>query len=184
MQNRKILIVLTFLFLVALWVFDVPGFVFKQFYPVKYGDFVYKYAEENNLDPYLVFAIIKAESGFNPRAVSKKNAKGLMQITDETAQWGAARLGMTDFKQEKLFDPETNIRIGCWYLGWLTTQFRDIDLVIAAYNSGNGNVSKWLKDKNLSNTGEKLKKIPFRETDNFLKRVKSFWKHYNMLYDN
>ncbi len=183
-RNKRtvILLILTVLIITAVKIFNIPELLMKQFYPVKYGEYVYKYARENGIDPFLVFAVIKAESRFNPNAVSRKNAKGLMQITDGTAEWGAMNLGMKDFEIEDIFDPEINIKIGCWYLGWLTRQFHDIDVVIAAYNSGNGNVSSWLRDRTLSLDGEKLDKIPFRETEQYLKKVRQFWRNYTLLY--
>jgi len=133
----------------------------KIIFPLKYSEYVYKYSVENNIDPYLVFAIIKAESGFNPRAVSRKNARGLMQISEVTGKWGAESLGYKEFSIESLYEPEINIQIGCWYLNTLMNEFNNnIDLVIAAYNGGSGNVNKWLKNKDYSNSGSNLKKIP------------------------
>jgi len=158
--------------------------VLKQIYPLRYGNFVYKYSELYNLDPYFVFAIIKAESNFNPRATSGKNARGLMQITDKTGRWIAWMMKLEYRENESLYDPETNIGMGCWYLCWLMKQFNnDTDLVIAAYNGGSGRVNEWLKDKNLSMSGSSLDRIPFKETNNFLFRVKNNYSIYKKLYE-
>jgi soluble lytic murein transglycosylase len=157
----------------------------KLAYPLKYKEYVFKYSLQNNIDPYLVFAIIKAESGFKPEAISRKNARGLMQISEKTAMWGAESLGLENFAYETLFDPEINIMIGCWYIAILMKEFdNDIDLVITAYNGGSGNVNDWLRDKNYSDSGTKLDKIPFRETELFLKRVKNYYYVYSKLYRN
>ena len=154
-------------------------------YPLKYEEYVYKYSCENYIDPYLTFAIIKAESGFQKMAHSNKNARGLMQITEGTAKWGAESLNIEKFEVEKLFNPEINIKIGTWYLNKLMNQFNDdIELVIAAYNGGSGNVSEWLKDSKLSFKGEKLEKIPFKETEEFVKKVKKYYIGYKNLYVN
>lgn len=157
--------------------------VFQIFYPVKYKEFISKYSTENGIDPYLVLAVIKAESGFDPDAVSVKNARGLMQITDKTGVWAAEKIGLKNFKTEDLYDPETNISLGCWYLNWLMQYYNgNTDLVIAAYNGGNGNVNEWLKDRNLSSSGKSLEKIPFKETDEYLKKVKRYHSVYKKLY--
>ncbi len=144
----------------------------KVFYPEKYSQYVYKYSAENNIDPYLVFSIIKAESNFEEDAISRKNARGLMQISEITGNWGAQVLGFEGFTLESLFEPETNIMIGCWYVNKLVKEFGDdLGLVLAAYNAGSGNVSLWLEDRAYSSTGESLDRIPFKETERYVKKV-------------
>ena len=88
----------------------------KYIYPLKYEEMVEKYSKEYNLDFYLVMAIIKTESSFRASAVSEKGAKGLMQITDNTAKYIAKELKESDFE---IFSPETNIKFGCYYLRYL-----------------------------------------------------------------
>jgi len=156
----------------------------RALYPLKYHEYIEKYSQEYDVDPYLVLAVIKVESSFRHRAVSPKNAMGLMQITERTGKWGAEQIGLRSFSEEMLFDPEYNIQIGCWYLSRLYREFGDTDLVIAAYNAGSGNVSKWLKNRDLSRTGETLDKIPFRETEKYLKKVKNSYEVYKKLYKN
>lgn len=153
-------------------------------YPVKYHDLVQQYSEKYNIDPYLVLAIIKVESNFKPEAVSPKNARGLMQISEKTGKWGADKLKLADYVNENLFDPETNILIGCWYLSVLYGEFNDTDLVLAAYNGGSGNVNQWLKDSKLSATGKHLDKIPFKETEQYIKKVNNSYIIYKKLYEN
>jgi soluble lytic murein transglycosylase len=156
----------------------------KRIFPLKYKEYVIKYSIQNKIDPYLVFAVIKAESSFKPEAKSKKDARGLMQITEGTGAWGAAELKLESYSVESLFDPEINIRIGCWYLSRLMEEFNnEIDLVIAAYNGGSGNVSQWLKNREYSTSGKALDKIPFSETHTFLKRVKLYYSIYKTLYN-
>lgn len=164
-----------------LFILDNSG---KLLYPLKYDEYVFKYSSRNNIDPYLVFAIMKAESSFNPDATSIKNARGLMQITDRTGSWGAEKLKIENFTIEHLYNPETNIAIGCWYLNWLMKEFNgDMDLVIAAYNGGSGKVNEWLRNKEYSYSGESLDRIPYRETDIYLKRVKNYYLSYKELYE-
>jgi len=156
----------------------------KAMFPLKYKDMVYKYAMEFEIDPYLVFAIIKAESSFDPNAVSRKGAVGLMQISETTGKWGAENLKLDNYSANDLFNPEINIRIGCWYLNRLMKEFdHKLELVIAAYNGGSGNVSEWLKNRDYSSSGTRLDKIPFKETERFLKRVKNYHAIYKTLYE-
>ncbi len=164
-------------------IIDNATTVLRIAYPVKYKEYVYKYSSRYGVDPYLVFAIIKAESSFDPNATSHRNAIGLMQITERTGAWGARDLKMGKFEAADLYDPETNIEIGCWYIGRLMKQFNNnLELVITAYNSGSGRVSEWLRDQSYSNSGDNLEKIPFKETDKYLKRVKNYHSVYKSLY--
>ena len=96
---------------------------------------VTKLSERSGIDPKLVMAVILVESGFNPRALSPKNAQGLMQLIPETAQ---------RFRVKNAFDPEDNIKGGIAYLKWLLAYFKgNVALVAAAYNSGEGTVEKY-----------------------------------------
>ncbi len=148
-----------------------------------YKDIVYKYSGANNLDPLLVFAIIKAESSFNDKAVSKKNAMGLMQITEGTGRWSAESLNIDTFKVSDLFIPEINIRIGTWYFAFLIKQFDyDIDLAIAAYNGGIGSVLQWLRSNQLSKKKLIIENIPFKETRQFCIRVRNNYRNYRLIY--
>jgi soluble lytic murein transglycosylase len=140
---------------------------------------VEKYSKEFNLDKNIVYSVIKVESKFNSNAVSKKDAKGLMQIRDITRDWAAEELKIKDVD---IFDPETNIRIGCWYLSKLYDEFGKLDLVIAAYNGGSGNVKKWLEDDKYSKDGENLHSIPFDQTSNYVDKVKKYYKEYKRIY--
>lgn len=181
----KVLIFIVIAFAAILFLLDGVG---KKMFPLEYKELVIKYAKENDLDPLLVFSVIKAESNFDPQATSHKNARGLMQIIDNTGIWAAGKMGIEEFKAEYLYDPEVNIKIGCWYLKSLKNEMyryngeMNNDLVLAAYNGGIGNVQKWLKDKEYSSSGKALDKIPFRETDNYVRRVNNYRKIYKKLY--
>ncbi|MDR1774739.1 MAG: lytic transglycosylase domain-containing protein [Clostridioides sp.] len=173
-------------FLLALMVVALLGavlyeseFVRKIIYPKKYSEYVSKYSKEYGLDENFVYSIIKVESKFNEKAVSKRQAKGLMQIMDVTKEWATKEMKISN---EDIFDPETNIKIGCWYLKKLFNEFDDKSLVIAAYNGGSGNVNKWLKNKEYSTDGKTLQKIPFSETSKYLDKVNKAYKIYNEIY--
>ncbi|MGC0154964.1 lytic transglycosylase domain-containing protein [Chromobacterium vaccinii] len=112
----------------------------------------HRISNEFDLDPKLLHAIIKVESGYRPQAVSSKGARGLMQVMPETGK----RFGYTD-----LMDPENNLRAGASYLKWLLNHFEnDLELAIAGYNAGEGAVRKH---------GRKIP--PYPETQNYVKKV-------------
>lgn len=183
MKFKKLLRIIIFIiFLVC--ILNIRNFG-KILYPIKYSEYVCTYANEYNIDPYMVFSVIKAESNFNAEAKSHKNALGLMQITPPTAGWIAQKMGIENFEEEKLLDPELNIRMGCWYLDNLRIEFKgDINLVLAAYNGGRGNVKKWLRNNQYSRDGKTLYNIPFKETDEYVKKVNANYNIYFKLYEH
>lgn len=154
----------------------------KYFFPFNHSATIAKYSSMYSVDPVLVSAIIKTESNFDVDAKSQKNAYGLMQLTPETARWVADKMGINNFSLDMLADSETNIKMGCWYLDNLNQEFKNTELVLAAYNAGRGNVQKWLKDPNCSEDGESLKNIPFKETDRYIKKINLYYKVYKFLY--
>lgn len=139
-------------------------------YPVKYSTYITKYAKENDLDPYLVIALIKQESNFIADARSEY-AGGLMQLTEVTASEYAKKLDIADYNY---MDPETNIRIGCFVLASLIDKYNDVDTALAAYNAGAGNVDSWLKNPDYSSDGKTLYYIPFSETRHYVKKVNQY----------
>lgn len=183
MKFKKFVKIICLIFLVVILV-NIKS-IFKIFYPIKYQTQIVKYSQRYNVDPYLVLAVIRAESNFNEKAVSSRGAYGLMQIMPDTSQWIAENMKLKGFKAEEAYDPEINIAMGCWYINSLNNEFNgDIVLVLAAYNGGRGNVQKWLKDKEYSDDGKKLNSIPFGETDKYVKKVKTNYNIYLKLYDD
>lgn len=171
--------------IVAFWTFLIlfNGYssLMKKIYPLKYQDEIIKYSKLYELDKYLVFSMIKVESGFNEKAVSSKGAIGLMQITSKTGEYIAKLSGA---RRYDLLDADTNIGFGCYYLSYLLNRFSDIDTVICAYNAGEGNVSEWLKNPEYSEDGIKLKSVPFNETSEYIKKIKKTFEKYKKLYGN
>ena len=181
MKFKKIIKILILIFVVII-VINIKS-IFKSFYPIKYENQIVKYSQRYNVDPCLVAAVIRAESNFDGKAVSQKGAYGLMQIMPDTALWVAENMKLKDFDVERLYESEINIAMGCWYINNLNTEFNgNIDLVLAAYNGGRGNVQKWLKNKEYSSDGKTLNVIPFGETDKYVKKVKTNYNIYLKLY--
>ena len=156
----------------------------KAKYKFLYRDIVEKYADQNNIDPALVAAVIYNESRFEPKAESRAGARGLMQIMEETGPWIAEKLGESNaYTFDSLFVPETNIRFGSWYLGYLSSRFGgDIVKVAAGYHAGQNRVSEWLKNKAYSHDGWSLDVIPFQETDQYVKKVVNAYEIYTKHY--
>ncbi|MBR6504390.1 MAG: lytic transglycosylase domain-containing protein [Clostridia bacterium] len=159
--------------------------ILKIIYPLEYLEYVYKYSEEYDLDPLLSFAIIKAESNFDEKAVSTSNAVGLMQLLEKTAEEIAAQdLQMKEFYKEDLYNPETNIKIGLKYFSKLLKEYDyNYNLALAAYNAGTGNVKKWIEQGIINKAGENIEKIPFKETNNYVRKVNRNYKIYKDLYE-
>lgn len=151
-------------------------------YPIMHKKTINEYSQKYHLDPLLVLAVIKRESSFNEDATSNKNARGLMQISDRTGEWAAENLNIENYNNQSLYNPEINIRIGTWYLNKLIEQFGDLEIALAAYNAGSGNVQAWLKDKDISEDGKTLKQIPFNETREYVSRVKKSYEIYKRIY--
>lgn len=156
----------------------------KIAFPIHYDEIINENAEVYGIDPYLVAAIIKVESKFDEKAVSHKNARGLMQISPITGKWASEELEISDYNEDALFIPSTNIKIGCWYINQLRKEFgNNLKLILAAYNGGSGNVRKWLNDSRYSKDGENLDDIPFKETKNYVDKVIKYYKIYSIIYE-
>ncbi len=153
-------------------------------YPTKYSEYVEKYSEENNLDKYLVYAIIKAESNFDPNVKSNADARGLMQLMEETAVERSNAIEGTEVEAYDLYDPETNIKLGTSYFAYLMGLYdNNIVLAIIAYNAGLGNVEKWIKDGVIKADGSDIENIPYKETENYVRKILRDYQMYLKLYE-
>jgi soluble lytic murein transglycosylase len=171
--------------LIAVLLFVSIKLVVKIIYPIDYENYIKKYSQNYNIDSHLVAAIINVESKYDTFAMSKKDARGLMQISPNTGKWASEKIDIQDFTLESLYDPEINIRIGCWYLSVLADEFNgNLQLILAAYNGGSGNVNKWLKDDRYSKDGKSLDYIPFKETSDYVEKVLKNYEMYKKIYKN
>ena len=150
-------------------------------YPMEYVELVRTNALSREIPPAWVAAVILAESSYDPQAISSVGARGLMQIMPETAEWISKKFD-EPCDLERLFDPETNIRYGCWYLGYLFGRFGDMRAATAAYHAGQGSVDKWLQNPEYSSDGKTLKVIPFESTATYVERVMKYYEKYQKLY--
>lgn len=165
-------------------VFKVEEKIMKHMYPKTYSEYVMRYAEEYQVDPLLVFAVIKVESNFNENVVSNKNAKGAMQLMDTTAKEVAIDI-MSDevFSSDMLFDVETNIKLGTKYLSKLLEKYnKNYYVAVAAYNAGIGTVDKWINDGVIKSDGSDIENIPYKETNNYVRKIIRDYGIYEKLY--
>lgn len=129
----------------------------------------------------LLYAVMKAESGFREDAKSKAGAIGLMQLMPSTAEFVCRMNGMS-FDAERLGEGEYNVRLGALYLEYLSARFENEVTVLAAYNAGEGTVAEWLQSRTLSPDGKTLSSIPYPETERYVKKVMKFRKIYLFFY--
>jgi soluble lytic murein transglycosylase len=151
-------------------------------YPRGYWKYVQKYSKEYGLDPYLVYAVIREESRFKSRALSRSWAHGLMQIIPSTGRSLSRLLGMS-YSRWKLYNPRVNIQMGTYYLANLIKRFDgSVELALAGYNGGPVRVKKWLKKYKKIDIDEFVEDIPFRETRNYVKKVIKSYYGYKRTY--
>lgn len=182
-RNRKRLSYICSILLFFILVFIHAPRILRSLFPTPHLEIIEKYARDNQIKLTMVYAVMKAESGFKTRAVSPKGAIGLMQITESTGRWIASELGINEFSADQLADPELNIRFGCWYLAYLLKRFNgNSELALAAYNAGEGTVSRWLDSGNIVWENSKIKYLPYKETEKYLVRVNRIYFVYKTLY--
>ncbi len=139
-----------------------------------------KYAQ---LDPWLILGVIRQESGFNARAVSRSDARGLMQLLPTTGRELYQRMGLEAFRDDLLFDPQMNVRLGAQYLGRLAETHRgNLILTLASYNAGPARVRRWLQELSTSDWDEFIERLPFEETRLYVKSVLRNQGVYQRLY--
>lgn len=152
----------------------------KTTHPQKYSEYVSKYSAEFGVPEYICYSVIKCESGFDRHAKSSSNALGLMQIKPSTFADLCGRLG-EKHDESMLYDPETNIKYGIYYLSLLYRRFGVWETAIAAYNAGPGRVSGWIAD-GLADEDGYLTEIPIEETRVYVERVTDAMKIYKKIY--
>ena len=177
------LLILASIIFVLFKAIKIDDIIMKKIYPLKYNEYVEKYSKEYNIDKYMVYAIIKAESNFNKNAKSNSDAIGLMQIMESTAVETADKMNI-EVTKEDLFEPELNINIGLGYFTYLLDYYdNNYLLAIIAYNAGIGNVDKWLKQEIIKKDGTDIENVPFKETNNYVRKILRDYEIYKELYN-
>ncbi len=164
--------------LAAILIFALKTPAQKQMYPQKYKAIVQKASATYGVDELLIYSVIKAESKFNEKAVSSSEAKGLMQLMDGTASWVSGQSGIN---LENIYDPETNIMLGTWYIDYLMEKCDgDIVTALACYNAGASNVEKWCDEAGSEKIS--VEDIRFAETKDYVEKILKYYDKYKELY--
>ena len=184
---KKIVIIFIIWFaliIVLTQIFRVQDIILKKIYPLDFKEYVCKYTKENDIDPLLTFAIIKAESNFEPNSVSRSKAIGLMQLMEDTALEIAEKEKYTEYEsKESLYNPEINIKIGTKYFKVLLENYDgSIELALTAYNAGMGNVRGWINDGTIKEDGSDIENVPYKETNSYVRKIIRDYKIYKDLY--
>ena len=182
MDNKKkaviVLVTIAVIVFVLFKVVKVQDIVLSALYPKKYDTEVSKYAKEYEVDENLIYAIIKAESNFDENAVSRSNAVGLMQLMYDTAV-DIAKLINLEIDEEKLHEPDVNINLGTKYIAILLQKYQNIEVALAAYNAGSGNVDNWIANGTIYADGSNIEEVPFKETNNYVRKILRDYKIYS-----
>ena len=185
MKNKKLIIFIIIVLIVFVFLSIFKDKILKMIYPKTYKEIVSIYVEETNVEENLIFALIKAESNFNEEALSNKGAIGLMQLMEETAKDVANKNGieldLSNIKQD-LLKPEININIGTKYIATLLEKYQNKEVALAAYNAGTGTVDNWIEKGIIKADGSDIENIPYKETNNYVRKILRDYKIYQTLY--
>ena len=155
-------------------------------HPLSYRPYIEQYAAEYNLQPAYVSSIILNESSYRTNAESNVGARGLMQLMPDTAEWIAHKLKLdATYNVDQLWEAETNIRFGCWYLNYLSNMFYgDAVTVSSAYHAGQGEITGWLQNSAYAPNGRtlSLNDMPEGPTKIYAGRVTRDYGIYDALY--
>ena len=177
MENMKRLGIVSLIVLIFLIIGILLNFGWNRAeeatHPLKYHETVTKYADEYGIPEPIIFAVIKVESDFDATAQSSAGAIGLMQMMPSTFEWLTGEEHLREYlPSTALLQPEVSIRYGVYYLHYLYQKFDcNWNTALAAYNGGEGNVAKWLKDPAYSDGNGNLTYIPFEETRSYVSKV-------------
>jgi soluble lytic murein transglycosylase len=152
----------------------LPRAFWEIFYPYAWREEMRDAAQRRGIDPYLVAAVVREESSYYPRAISRVGARGLMQLMPATARLMAP--------PGDLDDPAFNIELGTRFLAGLMREFNDPRLALAAYNAGPNRVRQWLNTRRSDDLEAFVEQIPFDETRLYVKRVVFSWEEYRRIY--
>ena len=170
-NTKKLLInLMTIILIIILVVICANKLMIKILYKKEYSECVSKYAQMYNIDENLIYSIIKVESNFEANAVSSQNAQGLMQLMYTTAE-EVARKNNIELTEENILEPDINIKLGTIYLSTLLEKYECIEVALAAYNAGSGNVDKWIENGIIKEDGSDIENIPFKETNNYVRKI-------------
>lgn len=160
-------------------------FLTMMMYPLPHWRTILVEAERNRIDPMLALAVIRQESRFDASSVSSSDARGLMQIIPPTAMRISKLLDIEDYSDDMLHEPETNIRMGTFYLSTLVKKSKgELPQALASYNAGARVVRRWLKRIPYDDVEVFIERIPYPETRSYVKNVLRNYGVYKNIYGN
>jgi soluble lytic murein transglycosylase len=161
---------------------DLPREAWEIFFPLSNWDVIKQEARRYSIDPYIAAGLIRQESVFNPNAISRVGARGLMQLMPSTGELIAKRDGTGSISAGDLYNPTLNIKLGMNYLAQLIGQFGRIEYAAAAYNAGPGRARQWIAEHGSLDIDEWVESIPFTETRGYVQSVLRNAANYRRLY--
>ncbi len=162
---------------------SMPREFWERLFPMPYEKSLRARSKPHKLDPYLMAALIRQESEFNPGAISSAGARGLMQIMPATGKRIAARLGIRGFRSRHLYRADTSLRFGTFHFRKIQDRFKHrIAYTLAAYNAGEHRVEEWMTRENFKDLEEFTETIPFTETRGYVQSVFRNAQIYRALY--
>jgi soluble lytic murein transglycosylase len=177
-------LLIVFLLILAFLLVASPLFN-RWIYPLEYEEYILDSAQATGADPFLVMAIIRVETKFDPDKESRVGAQGLMQLMPGTVDEAIKKGNFSPAFRDYVSDPAINIHMGSWYIAQLTKQFKGNKVaVIAAYNAGPNRVQKWLDQGIWDGTRQNVNQIPYGETRHYVQRVTFFYEKYKELYSD
>ncbi|MDQ0416767.1 soluble lytic murein transglycosylase [Croceifilum oryzae] len=178
--KRMILIGIILIMIIMLIAIPVSN---RWMYPLKYEEDILNSAKQYKISPFLVMAVIRVETKFDPSKISHANAQGLMQITPGTVDTVIQSAPFSPAVRDQIGDPKMNIQIGTWYLAYLIKEFNGNEVVaVAAYNAGPNKVKSWLKDKKWDGTLQNAHHIEYSETRKYVQKVMGYYGKYKSVY--
>ncbi|MFP3896733.1 MAG: transglycosylase SLT domain-containing protein [Anaerolineales bacterium] len=162
---------------------EIPGALHRLAYPTVYGHLVSAQAERHGLDPFLLLALVRQESRFNPRAVSYAGAEGLAQIMPDTGAWIASRIGHDAYQHGFAMRPVIGMRYGAWFLRFLLDLYEnDWIAALVAYNAGPGNLRRWTNDAPIDDHDLFYETLPGSQAQEYVRQVYRQYRRYESIY--
>ena len=161
---------------------ELPRSYWEALFPKAYWTDLRKFSAENGLDPYLVASLIRQESEFNPNAISRANAVGLMQLLPITGKKVAKEAKLRHYSASQLYTPAVNLELGTRYFKSMVDKFGSFEYALAAYNAGSDRVQDWLSEGKYRDPQEFVESIPFTETREYVQAILRNANVYKQLY--
>jgi soluble lytic murein transglycosylase len=162
---------------------QIPRPVWEGLFPRPFWEELKRDATANRLDPHLVASLIRQESEFNPAAISRANAMGLMQLLPTVGKGMAKEMKIKHFSSDQLLVADTNLRLGTRYFKHIVDRYDgQVEYALAAYNAGEDRVNDWRKNGNFADVEEFVESIPFTETREYVQAIMRNAVIYKLLY--